>query len=44
MKNTQEKKNIILGYEGTHGMDVDFMINLEYLGFNVIPISFSRNY
>jgi len=40
----KRKKNIILGYEGTYGIDVDFVINLESMGFNVIPIFINRNF
>lgn len=44
MENLKRGKNIVLGYEGTYGMDVDFITNLESLGFNVIPISLCRSY
>lgn len=38
------KKNIVLGYDQAYDMHVDFITNLEYLGFNVIPITYSKSY
>lgn len=39
-----KKRTIILGYQGVYGIGEEFKKNLEYLGFEVIPISLDNSF